>query len=94
MHIVYFVLLLLAPFLLLSTYFMVSKSKSFWIIFLAHTFTFVLYMFLVIKYSNLITGHDEYGLGKIGLGLSFILLHIIIGFIHGIYVIKKKRKTH
>lgn len=90
MDIGFIILLLALPFLLLATYLMTVKSKSFWKIFTAHTITFVAYMIFVVNYSKLLTGHDEYGLGQLGLGLAFIIGHVIIGFIHGLYIIYKK----
>jgi uncharacterized membrane protein (DUF485 family) len=72
---------------------MTAKSKSFWKIFTAHTITFVIYMIFVINYSKLLTGHDEYGLGQLGLGILFIIGHIIIGFAHGLFITLKRRQT-
>ena len=69
---------------------MTAKAKSFKKIFLAHTITFIIYMTFVIKYSRLLTGHDEYGLGQIGLGSALIVGHIIIGFVHRLYITYKK----
>lgn len=93
MFYVFIILLFASPFLLLATYLMTAKSKSFWKIFIAHTITFVVYMTFVINYSKLFTGHDEYGIGQIGLGIFFIIGHIIIGFAHGLYITHKRRQT-
>ena len=90
---IFLILLLISPFLLLATYLMTAKSKSFWKIFTAHTITFVVYMIFVINYSKLMTGHDEYGLGQLGLGILFIIGHIIIGFVHGLFITLKRRQT-
>jgi hypothetical protein len=49
-------------------------------------------MGFVLNYSRLLTGHDEYGLGQIGLGLLFIVVHILIGFGHGLYLIIKEQR--
>lgn len=86
------ILLFVSPFLLVATYLMTAKSKSFWKIFTAHTIAFVVYLTFVINYSKLVTGHDEYGLGQLGLGILFIISHIIIGFAHGLFIGLKKRK--
>src|ERR1700740_455855 len=86
---VFLILLLVSPFLLFATYIMTAKSKSFWKIFTAHTIVFIMYMILVINYSTLLTGHDEYGLGQLGLGILFIIIHIIIGFAYGLFIILK-----
>ena len=86
-------LFLASPFLLLATYKKKKKSKSFWKIFTAHTIAFIVYMTFVINYSKLLTGHDEYGLGQLGLGILFIIGHIIIGFVHGLYLMFKRRQT-
>jgi hypothetical protein len=72
---------------------MTAKSKSFWKIFTGHTITFIIYMTFVINYSKLLTGHDEYGLGQLGLGVLFIIGHIIIGFAHGLFITLKRRQT-
>jgi hypothetical protein len=85
--------LLVSPFLLLATYLMTAKSKSFWKIFTAHTIAFIVYMTFVVNYSKLLTGHDEYGLGQLGLGILFIIGHIIIGFAHGLFITLKRRQT-
>jgi len=92
MGIVFIILLFLSPFLLLSSYLMIAKTQSFWKIFIAHTIVFAVYMTIVINYSTIITGHDEYGLGQIGIGIAFIIIHIIIGFTHGLYLTLKSRK--
>ena len=89
----FLILLLLSPFLLLATYLMTAKSKSFWKIFVAHTVAFIIYMTFVINYSKLLTGHDEYGLGQLGLGILFIIGHIIIGFVHGLLITLKRRQS-
>ena len=90
---IFLTLLLASPFLLLATYLMTAKSKSFWKIFTAHTIAFIVYMTFVINYSNLLTGHDEYGLGQLGLGILIIIGHIIIGFAHGLFITLKRRQT-
>jgi hypothetical protein len=90
---VFLILLLVSPFLLLATYLMTAKSKSFWKIFTAHTIVFIVYMTFVVNYSKLLTGHDEYGLGQLGLGILFIIGHIIIGFAHGLIITLKRRQT-
>jgi uncharacterized membrane protein YhaH (DUF805 family) len=87
------ILLLASPLLLLATYLMLAKRKSFWKIFTVHTLVFIAYMTFVANYSKLLTGHDEYGLGQLGLGILFIILHIIIGFVHGLFVTLKRRQT-
>jgi len=92
MSVLFIILLFVTPFLLLSTYLMTIRQKSFRRIFIAHTIAFLVYMTFVINYSKLLTGHDEYGLGQLGLAILFITIHIIIGFIHGLYITLKKKK--
>ncbi len=92
MYNVFLILLLASPLLLLATYLMLAKRKSFWKIFTVHTIAFIVYMTFVINYSKLLTGHDEYGLGQLGLGILFIVGHIIIGFAHGLFVTLKRRQ--
>jgi hypothetical protein len=89
----FFAAILISPFLLLATYIMTARTKSFRKIFIAHTIIFLLYMTIVINYSKLFTGHDEYGLGQIGLGITFIVTHIVVGFMHGLYLTCKIKKT-
>lgn len=86
----FMILLFISPFLLLATYLMTIKCKSFWKIFTIHSIVFLIYMIFISNYSKLLTGHDGYGLRQIGLGIVFIIGHIIIGFIHGIYIRLKK----
>ena len=93
MAIIFLILLLASPFLLLATYLMTAKNKLFWRIFTAHTIAFFVYMTFIIYYSKLLTGHDEYGIGQLGLGIFFIIGHIIIGFTHGLFITLKRRQT-
>ncbi len=72
---------------------MTARHKSFWRIFTVHTIAFIVYMTFVINYSKLITGHDEYGLGQLGLAILFIVGHIILGVAHGVFLLIKKRKS-
>ena len=85
--------ILISPILLLITYILTAKTKSFKKIFIAHIIVFLVYMTFVINYSKPLTGHDEYGLGQLGLGITFIVIHIIIGFLHGLYLNYKRQKT-
>lgn len=93
MYSVFLILLLASPLLLLATYLMLAKRKSFWKIFAVHKLVLIAYMTFVVTYSKLLTGHDEYGLGQLGLGILFIIGHIIIGFAHGLFVTLKRRQT-
>jgi len=88
-----FLTILISPFLLLTTYIMTAKQKSFKKIFITHSVVFITYILFVIYYSKLITGHDEYGLGQLGLGISLIVIHIIVGFIHGLFLNYKSKKA-
>ena len=91
---IFFFIILISPFLLLSTYILTARTKSFKKIFIAHTIVFLVYMTFIINYSKLLTGHDEYGLGQLGLGIAFIVVHIIIGFLHGLYLYFKNKKSY
>ena len=91
---IFFFIILISPFLLLSTYILTARTKLFKKIFIAHTIVFLVYMTFVINYSKLLTGHDEYGLGQLGLGIAFIVVHIIIGFLHGLYLYFKSKKSY
>ena len=46
----------------------------------AHTVIGIAYLGLVLKFSPVVTGHDEYGLGQLALVLALIVAHIFIGF--------------
>lgn len=59
----FFMLSLALPLLLLTSYLLVARRKSFWKIFIAHTLVFIIYTTFIINNSELLTGHDEYGLG-------------------------------
>lgn len=89
---IFFLTILISPFLLLTTYILTARHKSFKKIFIAHTIVFILYILFVANYSKLLTGHDEYGLGQLGFGITFIVIHIIVGFIHGIFLNYKTKK--
>lgn len=54
-----------------------------------HTGIFILYMLFVANYSSLLTGNDEHRLGKFGLGITFMVIHLIIGLIHGFMLTRK-----
>ena len=88
----FFLIILISPFLLVATYILTARTKSFKKIFIVHTIVFLVYMTFVINYSTLLTGHDEYGLGQLGLGITFIVIHIIIGFLHGLYLNYNSKK--
>lgn len=90
---IFFLTILISPFLLLATYIFTARTKSFKKIFIAHTIVFLIYMAFVLNYSKLLTGHDEYGLGQLGLGITFIVIHIIVGFVHGLFLTFKNRKV-
>ena len=90
---IFFLTILISPFLLLATYILIAKTKSFKKIFIAHTIVFLVYMTFVINYSKLLTGHDEYGLGQLGLGITFIVIHVIVGFLHGLFLTYKNKKV-
>lgn len=88
------ILLFISPLLLLATYIMTINMESFWKICIAHTIVFIAYMTLLMNYSKLlITAHDEYGLGQLALGFTIVIVHIIIGFIHGLYLWLNKSKN-
>lgn len=91
MYNVFCVLILASPLILLATYLMLAKQKSFWKIFTIHTIVLVAYMTFVANYSKLLTGHDEYELGQLALGIFLITGHVIIGFAHGLFVTLKRR---
>jgi hypothetical protein len=90
---IFFGTVLISPFLLLATYILTAKTKSFKKIFLVHTFVLVVYMTIILNYSKTLTGHDEYGLGQFALVITCIVIHIIIGFLHGLYLHYKIKKT-
>ena len=85
---------LISPFLLLATYILTAKTKSFKTIFLVHTSVLVTYMTIILNYSKILTGHDEYGLGQFALVITCIVTHIIIGFLHGLYLHYKIKKLY
>lgn len=85
------IILIILLILLSATFLMTAKSNNFWRMFLIHSAIFLFYMTFVLCCSKLITGHDEYGVEQIGLGVICIVVHIVIGFAHGLYVVLMKK---
>lgn len=75
--------------LLFVTFLILGNHKSFWKFFFIHAGILLLYVFLIFFLPNNLIGHDEYGLRQLGVIITLILLHIIIGFIHSLYILKK-----
>lgn len=90
---IFYFTIFLSPFLLLITYILVAKHQSFKKILLAHTIAFVLYMLIIANYSKLLTGHDAYGLRQLGLGMTLIVIHVVVGIIHGLFLHDKTKKS-
>jgi hypothetical protein len=87
-------LLFFSPLLLLATYIMTVRRKTFLKTVTIHAMVFITYIVFTINYSKILfPGHDEYGLGPIVLGALFITSHVIIGFVHGLYITIKRRQT-
>ncbi|SEM23601.1 hypothetical protein SAMN05661044_04609 [Olivibacter domesticus] len=85
-------LILISPLLLGITYILTKKEKTFPLIFAIHIGMFVIYMTFLYYYAELLAGHDEYGLEKVGLYILFIVSHIYIGFFYGVYLAYRRRK--
>ncbi len=68
---------------------MLVDRPFFWRTVAAHGVIFACYMSMLHFFSQEITGHDEYGLGRLTLTLLIIVVHIIFGFIHGLYIRRK-----
>ena len=81
----FLLLLVVSPFLLLATWAMTMQANSFMRALAAHTVIGIAYLGLVLKFSPVVTGHDEYGLGQLVLVLALIVAHIFIGFAHALY---------
>ena len=81
----FLLLLVVSPFLLLATWAMTMQANSFMRALAAHTVIGIAYLGLVLKFSPVVTGHDEYGLGQLALVLALIVAHIFIGFAHALY---------
>lgn len=90
MYEIYLFAILLSPFFLLITYIVLAKNKSFKKIFVAYTIILITYILFIVNYSKLLTGHDEYGLGKLGLEIMFVVIHIILG----LFLNYKKRNLY
>jgi hypothetical protein len=86
------ILVAFSPFLLFATWAMTWKTKSFKRILAAHTAVLLSYAVFVLKFSHVVTGHDEYGLGQIGMALTLIVAHIFVGFAHALYLMYKTRE--
>ena len=85
-------LLVVSPFLLLATWAMTLQAHSFTRALVAHTVIGIAYLGLVLKFSPIVTRHDEYGLGQLALALALIVAHIFIGFAHALYRRYQTRK--
>lgn len=72
---------------------MIVNNKSFVKIFTAHIIAFIIYMTFLTNFSELLVGHDEFGIGQISFAILFIIGHIIIGFTHVLYITLKRRQT-
>ena len=94
MYNVLIILLFTSPLLLLASYLMTAKRKSLRKNIVVHTLVLIAYMTLVINFSKLLTGHDEYGIRQLGLGILFIIGHLIVGFIHGLFISFKRRQLN
>lgn len=86
------ILCLTPPFLAVATYFMLVDRPFFWRTIAAHGVIFACYMSMLHFFSQGITGHDEYGLERLTLTLLIIVAHIILGFIHGLYIRRKYKR--
>ena len=88
----FLITLILSPFLLFVSWHLTAKDKSFKKLLIVHSLVLITYMLFIINYSTLITGHDEYGVGQIGLALIFIITHIFVGFFHALYLNKRTKR--
>lgn len=87
------ILFFISPFLWAVTVIMTSKSKSFKRITWIHSIILCVYLIFLFNYSYLFTGHDEYGIQQVGLIILTIMIHIIAGFLHGVYLNRKMRHS-
>jgi hypothetical protein len=83
------ILLLIPPGLIIATYLILVDRPFFWRTVAAHLVIFASYLTFLYFFSKEIAGHDEYGLGRLVLTLFIMVVHIIIGFIHALYIRKK-----
>jgi hypothetical protein len=59
----------------------IPDTKTFGMYFLIHVLLIATYSYFWTSYSQLITGHDEYGLGKLIGYLLLLICHSFLGFI-------------
>jgi peptidoglycan/LPS O-acetylase OafA/YrhL len=84
--IIILIIILSLPVMLIATYAMLENQKILWKMFLIHCVIFLAYIAFLIFFSGIITGHDEYGLGKLAFIIIFVVCHIVIGFIQALFV--------
>ena len=90
----FFIALIVSPFLLFASWILTAKDKSTKKLLVVHSLIFILYILFVLNYSTLLIGHDEYGLGQIGLALTFIIIHIFVGFFYALYLNRKAKRQN
>ena len=87
----FLLLLVVSPFLLVATWAMTMQAHSFARALAVHTVIGIAYLGLVLKFSPVVTGHDEYGLGQLALALALIVAHVFIGFAYALYRTPNKK---
>ena len=85
-------LVVVSPLLLVATWVMTMQANSFARALAAHTIIGIACLGLVLRFSPVVTGHDEYGLGQLALAVALIVAHICIGFAHALYRRHQTRK--
>ena len=69
-------------------------KKVSWKTLLVHAIVFVSYSVIILNFSGLLTGHDDYNLGEIGLFLICIICHTFVGVIYNMSNIFKQIKSN
>ena len=91
MYIPLFIVLLIAsPFLLMATIVILSKRESTLNFSLIHLIVFIVYMTYLIKLHH--PKDDMAGAEKMFLPAIFISVQILIGFLHALYLPKKRNR--
>lgn len=73
---------------------LIPDKKTFWKYFLIHSLIFTFCSLVWRKYSEFITGHDEYGLGQLMGYIILLVFQSLIGFIILKFELNRLKRSH
>ncbi len=86
----FFIIFLIALTLWIKSLWLLHDKKVFWKHLFTHMIIISTYTYFWYQYSELIVGHDEYGLGKLFGYLLLLIVHSIIGYV----ILKANMRKH